>query len=73
MNDSDRPDDIPTEVWSRSYDLLASTNTSRPIEGLDFLIIQEAMARAIMSNWNDGETAYPVNRLWFSAQGGLGE
>jgi len=44
----DCPHDIPQEVWEICYYFLSDTKTSQPIEGIDFVIVQEAMARAVL-------------------------
>lgn len=72
MNDNGRPSDIPENVWDKAYDFLSETKTSSPIEGLDFLIVQEAMARAMMSNWKPCNATFPMSRVWIVEGGANG-
>lgn len=45
-----RREGINQEAWEKAYETLSGTSTAQDIEGLDFVIVQEAIARAIQSS-----------------------
>lgn len=42
-----KPEGVSASAWEKAYDWLADTETTAVIQGIDFVIIREAFARAI--------------------------